>query len=564
MATNTAEMDFDRALLETKMLLQKRQFGEADRRLKALAARRPGHSDVLGLQGMIASERGKPALAVKLLVKGMTRDAPPAIYRRNLSIAAALTQGLGQRDLVGKLLVDIPTGDAGQTLSPYDFQVVLSLAHQLASLGANAQAIALLDNFRDQVAAEPRGQELLGQIKLAAKDFAGALECLTKAGSKLPPSPSRLIGISAAAVGAGDDLTSRQATADYVEHFPVAITSAKESQRAVIGVANWKDVAVRELSDPLRLHFGGNFISQIASRKEDEYRIVSLLLNSPNALRAISTSPQPDVVYNSLVNPESVIQKGAFDMLSTLLGIWNRPVINHPDKVLETTRSSALRLYGGIDGLLVPKIERYRKEGDIAALVDTIEAEFTYPVIIRGLVEQEGKNAYRVFTRQELDAAVQNVRALPFFYVIQFYESPHAKGFYRKIRAAITGDFIQIVRVDSDTSWNVHGRKSEDRVVFYQENAHLLREEEALCLDPDTELGPQVMATLRAMRARNPLDVFGVDFDVMDDGRLLFFEANASMNLLSSADRRVDHPKAAEQRFMEAFHGYVAGLMGKS
>ena len=251
-------------------------------------------------------------------------------------------------------------------------------------------------------------------------------------------------------------------------------------------------------------------------------------------------------------------------MLSTLLGIWDRPVINHPDKVLETTRSSALRLYGGIDGLLVPRIDRYRKSEDIGALVDEIEAAFQYPVIVRGLVEQEGKNAYRVFNRAELETAVREVQARPFFYVIQFYENPHAKGFYRKIRAAIAGDHIQIVRVDSDTSWNVHGRKSEDRVVFYQENDHLLREEEAICLDPDSALGPQVMATLRALRARNPLDVFGIDFDVMDDGRLLFFEANASMNLLSSADRRVDHPKAAERLFMEAFHAYVGKLMGKS
>ena len=100
MAIETAEMDFDRALLETKMLLQKRQFGEADRRLKALAARRPDHADVLGLQGMIASERGKPAARREAPVKGLTHDAPPAIYRRNLSIIAALTRGLGQIDLV--------------------------------------------------------------------------------------------------------------------------------------------------------------------------------------------------------------------------------------------------------------------------------------------------------------------------------------------------------------------------------------------------------------------------------------------------------------------------------
>lgn len=564
MAIKTAEMDFDRALVETKMLLQRRQFGEADRRLKALAGRRPGHADVLGLQGMLASERGKPELAVKLLTKSLTEDAPPAIYRRNLSILTALANGRGEADVSRELLARIPTPDAGTPLGPYDFNIVLSLANQLAVLGSPKAAIELLAKFDRQVRADARALELLGALKLAVEEHAEAVTLLEQARAGMAPKPGLLIALSAAAVAARDFDAACRATEDYIEHFPTYVAPAHPTQRAVIGVANWQDSPPRELSDVKRLHFGGNFISQIAGRKERDYRVVSLLLNSPNALKALDTSPRPDVVYNSLVNPESVIEKAAFETLSTLLRIWDRPVINHPDKVLRTTRVSALRLYEGVEGLLVPSIGRYRKGEEIGALVDEIEAAFDYPVIVRGLVEQEGKNAFRVFDRAALEAAVREVKARPFFYVIQFYDNPHAKGFYRKIRAAVAGDVIQIVRVDSDVSWNVHGRKSEERVVFYQENADLLRQEEAICRDPDAELGPHVMATLRALRQRNPLDVFGVDFDVVDDGRLLFFEANASMNLLSSADSRVDHPEEAENRFMAAFDAYVDGLMAKT
>ena len=564
MAIKTAEMDFDRALVEAKMLLQRRQFGEADRRLKALSARRPGHADVLGLQGMLASERGKPALAVKLLSKSLAADAPPTIYRRNLSILTALANGNGEEDVSRKLLSNIPTSDAGTPLGPYDLNILLSLANQLAMLGSPKAAIGLLADFDRQVRADQRALELLGALMLAVEDHAEAVTLLEKARAGTAPKPGLLIALSAAAVAAKDYEAARRATKDYIEHFPAYVAPANPTQRAVIGVANWQDTPPRGFTDVKQLHFGGNFVAQLAGRHEPDYRIVSLLLNSPNALKAISSSPRPDVVYNSLVNPEAVIEKAAIDRLATLLSIWDRPVINHPDKVLETTRVAALRLYDGVEGLLVPRIERYRKGDDVGALVDEVEVAFQYPLIIRGLIEQEGKNAFRVFDRAELESAVREVKALPFFYVIQFYENPHAKGFYRKIRAAIAGDVIQIVRVDSDVSWSVHGRKSDDRVDFYRENADLLRQEEAICRDPDAELGPQVMATLQAMRQRNPLDVFGVDFDVMEDGRLLFFEANASMNLLSSADPRVDHPKEAEDLFMSAFHAYVESLMGKS
>ena len=58
-----------------------------------------------------------------------------------------------------------------------------------------------------------------------------------------------------------------------------------------------------------------------------------------------------------------------------------------------------------------------------------------------------------------------------------------------------------------------------------------------ICLNPNTYFSRPVMDRLCALRSKNPLDVFGIDFDVMPDGRLLYFEANASMLLL-----RTEHP----------------------
>jgi hypothetical protein len=228
--------------------------------------------------------------------------------------------------------------------------------------------------------------------------------------------------------------------------------------------------------------------------------------------------------------------------------------------VLKTTRQASVDLYADIKGLVVPKVREFANQPEAMDMIKRIEVDFHYPVIVRGMVEQQGKKALVAKDRIELEHALSELKEQSRFYVIEFFESRHEEGLFRKMRASVAGDFIQIVRVDYDTNWNVHGRKEEAKVAFYDTRRHLLEGELAICLDPDVHLGRQVMPTLRALRARNPLDVFGIDFDVMPDGRLLFFEANAAMNLASSADPRVEYPKEPEAAFMAAFVDYTKRL----
>ena len=54
------------------------------------------------------------------------------------------------------------------------------------------------------------------------------------------------------------------------------------------------------------------------------------------------------------------------------------------------------------------------------------------------------------------------------------------------------------------------------------------------------------MAALEAIGRAIPLDIFGVDFDVDESGRLILFEANASMNLFSNAPPDMDYPASAD------------------
>jgi hypothetical protein len=163
-------------------------------------------------------------------------------------------------------------------------------------------------------------------------------------------------------------------------------------------------------------------------------------------------------------------------------------------------------------------------------------------------------------SRERLIEIIAAVDCPERFFVTQFVDSRAGNTFYRKIRAAVVKDEIIIVRVDHDTHWKIYARKSDERVAFYSANAQLLEEEKQIINEPEARLGAAAIRGLRAIRERIPLDVFGIDFDVDAAGVLVFYEANATMNLFSTARKEVPYPKEADERLKEAFRSYFAAL----
>jgi hypothetical protein len=327
-----------------------------------------------------------------------------------------------------------------------------------------------------------------------------------------------------------------------------------------IGAANWMTGLPHRFTDMAGIHFSGNFLSQIAQRHAATYRVVSVLMNSDNAIKAMEQNPRPDFILNHLSNSELILRDGLVAKLQTLVGIWDRPVINHPKDVLRTTRLDAAGLYSELANVIVPETLKFKPEPGSGEDVGRVEAAMDYPLIIRAPDTHEGRGAFLVRDRAELSAALQALQSQSYVYLIRFHENRDRRDEYRKLRAAVAGDCIQVVRVDYDAQWNVHGRKAEERVQHYLANPHLLEEEKRVCEDPDAFFGWAITDALRAIRERTPLDVFGIDFDVTADNRLLLFEVNASMNLLTSADPRIPNPPEAEARFMRGFEKLAASL----
>ena len=345
---------------------------------------------------------------------------------------------------------------------------------------------------------------------------------------------------------------------------PVVISERRASQKADVLVISPNPGFDGSFASFEELHRNcANFPGQLAAYFKDDFYFNFVWESDAMKPSARKQIPQPDLVINNCTNAELIVFQGNLPNLIALADSFGVPVLNHPARAVQTTRDESARQVGGISGVRMPKTARFSSTvKTFEELVHEIEAQFHYPLIARTLASQEGKGLHKVDSRDELVAALSS--GLPDnFYVTQFVDSRGKNKFYRKIRGAVVGDEIILVRVDFDIHWNIHGRKNPKRVPFYLENLHLLDEEKRICKDPEASLGRSAVQALRAIRSRVPLDVFGMDFDVDPEGSVVFYEANATMNLISTAQKEVPNPKETNDRLKEALQRFLASMAAR-
>ena len=309
------------------------------------------------------------------------------------------------------------------------------------------------------------------------------------------------------------------------------------------------------------LMFCQNYPGQFANHISNDIHFTYAFVGEAARESSRKQIPQPDFVLNNHANGEALVAAGNLLALSELVDGFNVPVVNHPKKAVQTIRDTQAKLLENIPDLVVPKTLRFSSTGKTPEeLMKDIEAQFEYPFFTRSLINQMGYGATRVDSRETLAQALASAVEETFF-VTQIVDSRGNHEFHRKIRAAVVQDQIIIVRVDRSPNWIVSGRSvNSKRADFYLERPHILEEEKRICADPEATLGRPALKALKTIRERVPLEIFGIDFDVAADGRVVFYEANATMNLFSTADKRVPNPKEAEDSLKQAFVRYFASL----
>lgn len=237
----------------------------------------------------------------------------------------------------------------------------------------------------------------------------------------------------------------------------------------------------------------------------------------------------PDVSsYRCLVNVISDADRNPrmLESLDWALRDFDGRIVNPPSEVLKSTRDQVARQLAGTPGLRVPKVVRLRRSGDAQAIIE--RENLSLPIILRRAATHGGKVLGLFDNMTDLRRAVPGDADL---YATEFADFRSADGLYRKFRIFVYGGSIVLRHMIVSDRWNIHGR---DRKRLMLGRADLREQERRLLEQPRIAFNPSVLDTLKAVRKRTSLDYFGMDFGIDRDGAVVLFEANATMDFISS------------------------------
>jgi hypothetical protein len=212
---------------------------------------------------------------------------------------------------------------------------------------------------------------------------------------------------------------------------------------------------------------------------------------------------------------------------ATLLSHSTAPVINAPELVQRTGRSDNARRLGSLPDVIAPRIEACSAAQLLSA------QDPCYPLLLRRPGFHTGRHFTYVADPGALAAAVDALlpgsaagvaAADDTLLAIEYLDARGADGYARKYRVMFVDGALYPLHLAISRDWKVHYFSAD----MATNPAH--REEERRFLeDMPAVLGPRAMAALGAIRSALALDYAGVDFALAPDGRVLLFEANATM-----------------------------------
>lgn len=257
--------------------------------------------------------------------------------------------------------------------------------------------------------------------------------------------------------------------------------------------------------------------------------------------------PEHDVVFNAIGDAdlcgEGLVQARA------IAGRNTAPVINPPERVIPTGRSMNARRLGRLDGVIAPQVESFSKPTltSMDGPARLAQEGFEYPVLLRAPGFHTGQHFARIESAADLAAAAEcmpgeNVLAM------EYLDATGADGLARKYRVMFIDGIFYPVHMAASRDWKVHYVTSD-----MASRSDLRTEEEKFLNAMPEVLGVRAMSALENIRDTLALDYGGVDFAIARDGRLLLFEANATMTILPPGpDQKWDYRRGAIARVLDA------------
>jgi len=221
-----------------------------------------------------------------------------------------------------------------------------------------------------------------------------------------------------------------------------------------------------------------------------------------------------DVAFNLLSDADRdrtqlIIARSICDKLS-------KPLLNPPGAILKTSRDQAAELFAGIEGMITPASVRIAAE-------DLRERPIDAPILVRPPGDHGGDKLALLSNDNDKQAFLAGNSA-PQLVLTPFYNFRSADGCWRKYRLIFIDRKVYPYHLAIGDEWLVHYWRAG------MTRSDWKREEEARFLaDWRSAFGDLAADAVEEAARRLDLDYCGMDCALMPDGRLLLFEANATM-----------------------------------
>jgi len=265
--------------------------------------------------------------------------------------------------------------------------------------------------------------------------------------------------------------------------------------------------------------------------------------------------PPHDVVFNAIGDHDSTLPTA--DNVAQFLSVTKRPVLNPPDKIARTPRHMAAQRLRGVPNLVVPatlrltgaELARLGPRGALAA------SGLPTPMLVRP-IGSHGGDGLTLLTDFDDAVAVEGAfSAACDHYLTAFRDFRSTDGLYRKYRMFLVDRQPYPYHLAIADHWLVHYRTSGT-----PDHSERLAEELRFLESPESVLGRAGLEAIRAIGQRLDLEFCGVDFSVLPDGRVLLFEANATMLAhLEASDGPLAYKNVYIDNILKAFWRVLEG-----
>jgi tetratricopeptide (TPR) repeat protein len=237
-----------------------------------------------------------------------------------------------------------------------------------------------------------------------------------------------------------------------------------------------------------------------------------------DAAERVASLPPADIAFNIVGDADA----GApfLERADALRQRLSCPMLNPPRHIPPTRRDQLAVLLGDIPGLVVPPMIRVPRD-ELVTGANTMRDRLTLPLLIRPAGSHGGVSLMRVETHAHLAAAVAAAPAED-YYASEYWDYRSADGWFRKYRLVFVDGEIFPVHLAISAGWLVHYWRA-DMAGWMQ------REEETFLADYRTIFAGAAGEALQSVAHRLDLDFGGIDCALLRDGRVLLFEANATM-----------------------------------